>query len=274
MYVFAEPMSEEEIDEIQNSQKEKVAEYERSIMGMAPKEESSAASLEEIQPKSVAAEHSTAETEEQIVDVTEQPNEPTEAHSEAPREFSVEALQATSDQSLENADIQQPQSIQPFGMSESSNDRQFLSSQRNKSEEEEKSYKPLLAMTLTIRSRVNGDYVVRPERLRAEDEWKVEYALAEIPKKARAWALYEATKARRKKVFDRANGDVKEGEDEEPRPVKHNDMYIDMLREFARKGRRLRDNIDLMELDREKVVVGQPYGKVEKKAEQAEQTDS
>lgn len=274
MYVFAEPMSEEDIDEIQNSQKEKVAEYERSIMGMAPKEESSAASAEEISPNSVAAEDSTAETKERTVEVTEQPDEPTEAHSEAPREFSAEALQATSDRSLENADIQQPQSVQPFGTSESSTDRKFLSSQRNKLEEEEKSYKPLLAMTLTIRSRVNGDYVARPERLRVEDEWKVEYALAEIPKQARAWALYEATKARRKKVFDRANGDVKEGEDEEPRPAKHNDMYIDMLREFARKGRKLRDNIDLMELDREKVVVGQPYGKVEKKAQQAEQTDS
>lgn len=264
-------MSEDEIDKIQNSQKEKIAEYERSIMGMAPKEEdqgnyTEAASV--VEPD--LATETAAETATSDAESTKKPSEEVTKPSSAPREFSVEVMQTASDQPIENANPQQPQSANPFGTSESSADREFLSSLKKKSREEEESYKPLLAMTLTVRSRVNGSYVERPERLKPDDDWQAEYALAEIPKMSRAWALYEATKARRKKVFDRVRGDKKEGENEESKQAKFSNDYIEMLRELARKGRRLRDNIDLVELDREKVVFGEPYGKAEKRPEQAD----
>lgn len=38
MYIFAEPMTEHEIDAIQNSQKEKIAQYERTVMGIEDEE--------------------------------------------------------------------------------------------------------------------------------------------------------------------------------------------------------------------------------------------
>lgn len=63
--------------------------------------------------------------------------------------------------------------------------------------------KPLLALTLTIRNKVNNKPVERPENLTADDIWTVEYLLDEVADGHQAWALYEACKARRKQTFDK-----------------------------------------------------------------------
>ena len=92
----------------------------------------------------------------------------------------------------------------------------------------------VLAMTLTIRNKINGKYIERPINLEAKDKWTVEYALADIPEPGRARLLYEATKRRRHLVLHN------EKRDEKNDPW--NNAYIAKLKSFTNKGRMWRAN--------------------------------
>jgi len=104
----------------------------------------------------------------------------------------------------------------------------------------------VLAMTLTIRNKVNDRYVIRPENLTAADAWTVEYALAEVENPAKAWSLYQASQARRKKQLDKAD-------DDDDKTV---EWYIRNLRELSRKGKEWRRMQDEIDRGRGKVVLG------------------
>ena len=67
--------------------------------------------------------------------------------------------------------------------------------------EEEAEQGEILGMVLTIKNKVNGQYVARPERLSKEDDWVVEYNIEELPD-ARARRFYEQCKNRRQKEFE------------------------------------------------------------------------
>lgn len=141
--------------------------------------------------------------------------------------------------------------------------------------DEEHSHQPtdnLLAMILTIRNKVNGKYVLRPENITAShpsqakpnagnsssepssgaindskaDKWAVEYSLADIPDLARAWTLYSACQTRRRKRLDPDEG---EGDGE---TVNH---YVQRLRKISAKGRAWRREEDRKNGDEADVVV-------------------
>ena len=105
----------------------------------------------------------------------------------------------------------------------------------------------VLAMTLTIRNKVNDRYVIRPENLTSSDEWRVEYALSEVEKPEKAWTLYQASQTRRKKQLDKAD-------DDDEKTV---EWYIRNLRELSKKGKEWRRQQDEMDRARPKVVLGQ-----------------
>ena len=109
-------------------------------------------------------------------------------------------------------------------------------------------FTPLLAMTLTIRNKVNNRYVTRAEELRPSDKWTVEYSLAEIATASRAWSLYGACQMRRKKKLD--------DEDREEEDVAQN-YYLRRLRELSTRGRKWRDEQDEAERRAGKVVLDQ-----------------
>jgi hypothetical protein len=190
MYIFAEPMEEEQIDKIQSTSKEKIAEFERKMMGI--------------------------EEKEKPADTDTEPSQPT-----AP--------------------------IVPTGNS---------------------FHMPLYAATILVGSTVNGERVERPQHLKPDDDWSIEYLLKEIEDPADAWATYEQCKATRKKVFVRAieTGDEDGGdpfEAAEPNLEMHesdgsvrtfSDYYREMLRKMAEKGRDYRRRVDEVEEGREKVV--------------------
>lgn len=214
MYIFAEPMSEDEIDTIQNSQKAKVAAYERSIMGIEEKEEDN--------------------VQDEDADATVSPSDIVEAVTAPPTTASTT-----------------PSSP---GLPSATTDL-------------ESNLRPLHAMTLTIRSRVNGRYVERPTHLTPEDKWAVEYSLAEISPPSRAWALYEATKERRRKLFERIHGmdDLAAataagkdggGNGGGRRRGGSGDGFIEKLREMSFRGREWREGMDRREEGVEKVVLG------------------
>ncbi|RDW70110.1 hypothetical protein BP5796_08507 [Coleophoma crateriformis] len=100
--------------------------------------------------------------------------------------------------------------------------------------------RPLMAMILTVRNKVNDEYVKRPQNLTATDKWTVEYALAEMPTQERAWSFYEKTKVRRAKVLTKNMEEQKENG--------WNSKYIDSLQKLAQKGRNWRKQQD--EIDR------------------------
>jgi hypothetical protein len=89
----------------------------------------------------------------------------------------------------------------------------------------------VLAMTLTIRNKINGNYIERPITLNNGDKWTVEHALSEVPEVDRSRLLYKATKRRRFLVLSKE----KNGESNS-----WNDGYLAKLRALSTKGRQWR----------------------------------
>jgi hypothetical protein len=93
----------------------------------------------------------------------------------------------------------------------------------------------LLAMYLTVRSKVNGHVVQRPENLQPSDDWTVEYALAEIVDPKKAEMLYKSCKQRRKAVHTRSKNDKDS--------VWHQ-SFMASIRRYTAKGRAYRKQVD------------------------------
>ena len=105
----------------------------------------------------------------------------------------------------------------------------------------------ILAMTLTLRNKVNESFVLRPENFTAADKWSIEYSLVDVPDQNRAWALYEACRARRRKKLDAPTP----AEDE----AKVN-YYVRNLRKLSEKGRRWREEMDDKDKERPVSILG------------------
>lgn len=110
--------------------------------------------------------------------------------------------------------------------------------------------KEVLALTLTIRNKVNKSYVLRPENLGAEDQWTMEYSLDEVSNPDRAWSLYQACQLRRRKKLDDVN---RRSENDDGV-----DVYIRRLREMSRKGAEWRKKQDEKDKALPVKVLGQP----------------
>jgi hypothetical protein len=146
---------------------------------------------------------------------------------------------------------------------------------------------PLLAMTLTIRNKVDGRYILRPVNITTPPpsldstddsldqtsesssnlhpfsksllqplppkepepsaKWTVEYTLTDVTNHDRAWTLYEACQQRRKKMLDR---------DEESEEEREGQSYFRLMRELSEKGRVWRKEVERREGGLEKMVLG------------------
>ena len=116
--------------------------------------------------------------------------------------------------------------------------------------------KEVLVMTLTIRNKVNGSYVHRPENLSSQHRWSVEYAMAEVGDSGKAWNLYQASQTRRAKALDRGD----DLEDDEDRNVH---WYLRNLRELSKKGQEWRRKQDKLDRERPRYILGQSSAKGE-----------
>lgn len=106
--------------------------------------------------------------------------------------------------------------------------------------------KQLLGMVLTIRNRVNGSYVQRPENLDQADKWDIEYNIQEMPD-SRARALYEKLLSRRKKAL-KSEGD---------RDAAWYEMFQGSLDKHTQAGRKFREEEEALARQRPVHVVGQ-----------------
>ena len=121
-------------------------------------------------------------------------------------------------------------------------------------EEIDQAYNPasgaeVLAMALTIRNKVNGEFVKRPEDIGPDDKWSVEYTLEEVANPERAWSLYLACQERRRRKLEGFND---KQEDDSVTP------YIEYLRKLSSKGAVWREEMDKKEHGMKVAVVGQP----------------
>ena len=100
----------------------------------------------------------------------------------------------------------------------------------------------ILAMTLSIRNKVNDKFVLRPNNLDPLDKWSIEYSLVEVTPQSRAQALYEACKFRRKKRLDSEMFSPEDGEG-------NLTPYVKLLRQLSVEGREWRQRMDSQEKD-------------------------
>ena len=109
----------------------------------------------------------------------------------------------------------------------------------------------ILAMTLTIRNKVNGKFVLRPEGLTAQDRWSIEYSLTEVDTETRARALYKACQGRRKKKYDKM-----ETKNDEERL----NGFLRRLRELSMQGRKWRARQDKEDTSKPMQILGDMIG--------------
>ncbi|KAE8142100.1 mitochondrial protein Pet127-domain-containing protein [Aspergillus pseudotamarii] len=166
MYIFAEPVTDDEIHSIQTRNQAEIDAYQRRVLNLAPSEEEDVPSTdgkEELQPSS----------------------------SSDKQQGSVEEERRTSELGPDDYEAEYDSSA-PL-------DEAFLSEVENEvAEKAPNNGRDLLAMTLVTKNFVNGRIVERPSDLKAYDEWNVEYELSEL-KGEKARALYAACQKRREK---------------------------------------------------------------------------
>ena len=88
------------------------------------------------------------------------------------------------------------------------------------------------AWTLSIRNKVNGQYIDRPDTLTSSDKWEVDYALTEITDPARAWILYQACQYRRRQQVERSE------------EHKDDSKFFRILRKLSQVGATRRKKLD------------------------------
>lgn len=219
MYIFAEPVTEEQADQIQSAGDAAQKEFARTVVGVGKDDPKLQAAWQDIQEE-----------------VNEQVNEDNNAMStkdakEEETEPEQEAVTNADESSTENASNQER-----------------ATDALDDAEPSQNADAPLMGWTLTVRSKVNGDYVARPKDLDKDDEWKLEYHLQDIPQDTR-WKLYNAVKERRRKLI---------GQDEDEANIRLK-IYRNLIQRYSDKGREWRKKQD--EIDEARGVhVFKPLG--------------
>lgn len=228
MYIFAEPVTEEQADEIQNAGEAVQKEFARRVVGVGQNDPEVQEAWQNIQDEvdgqineengskheDQNTQESLAESEDTVEGVKDNGGEHQDPVSGASNSESKDAA--------ENAE-------------ETSSDSR--TSQKLAAEDAEPIEaipdEPLIGWTLTVRNKVNGQYVQRPMGFTKDDDWIVEYHIQEIPETSK-WRLYKALKDRRKSLI---------GVDSQQQDAGLK-RYRDMIQRISNKGRKWREEQD------------------------------
>ena len=308
MYIFAEPMTEEQVAEVQNLNAAAVEDFERKLTGHSPEDDKSWEDIEAsvqdtmtqdelgltedadkqaIEPTkdelyadagqvtekpvptsdSAVTDTGTAQQpskdgevlDDQASSAAQEPNSPenpsleetaTSRQTQEGPESNVETASSAS------SDIQSHDSNTKPGQKDPSKSDDTISLSRSEGgtgepkefavgadmpfieeineQTDAEAPKKILAMTLTLRNKVNGTFVLRPAALKNTDKWNVEYALVEVTDDSRAWALYQACiKRREKKLTSLPEEDAE-----------NVSFYVQKLRNLSNEGRKWRQQVD------------------------------
>jgi hypothetical protein len=247
MYIFAEPVTEGEVQAIQESNKGEVEEFEKKVLNLNT--EPTAEELEAQKDWENLQDHV-----QETMDIDERGVEAADADAvdgggstrsvgaedganEVEEEDSKEVDKGSTN-AQENSDKGEVEydSEADELWDEVKIDRN--PSANAKSDRPTSSERDIMAMTLTIRNKVNGRFVERPEKLVSTDEWAVEYSLVDVPQ-SQAWSLYRATQKRRAQALGKAKAADKGAQN----------SYFRNLKHYSQKGRDWREQQD--QLDQE-----------------------
>ena len=207
MYIFIEPVTEEETVRIQTMNRDKIEQWEQNLLksGMTG-QEGQEVNVEQDATSAILA----------PVNATERPDtSPLETQSKS--EGNISELGQTLSQA-------------------SFTDTNEVSDTAQEQSGPEQPQKPILAYELFTHSHVNNHYVIRPSNdFPSSAKWDVSYELNPITNEARAQALYIACKTRRQKEF---SGDRKLGGDT---------YYKNILRRMTEEGRQFREEMNKLE---------------------------
>lgn len=204
MYIFAEPVTEERADEIQNALQAEHKAFERDIVGVQRDDPEIQAEWQDIQSR---------------VDDEVDEDEFRAQASENKRDNDTD----NGEESTEDADDQ-------------TSEESFKAQQEATETSNDDANKLLIGWTLALRNRVNGCYVERPEKLEPSDTWTVEYHIKEMGEVALP-KLYEQVKTERQKL-------IGEDRTEQKGSLRQYLSIIKKYSERGRKWREEQDKID------------------------------
>jgi hypothetical protein len=207
MYIFAEPVTEEQADEIQSAGEAAQKEFAKTVVGIGKDD-----------PEVQAAWQNIQDTVDEQVDEDKDGKLTGETPGDevSKQEEVTETAEEQSDSHSKTSDLAVNETV---------------ASDETSTNEPEPSG-PLMGWTLTIRNKVNDGYVAQPTKLTPEDEWKIEYHVQEIPEGSR-WRLYTAVKERRRGLVG--------GETEADKSLQN---YRNLIQRFSNRGREWREKQD------------------------------
>ncbi|KAJ4353819.1 uncharacterized protein N0V89_005549 [Didymosphaeria variabile] len=167
MYIFAEPVTEEQADEIQNKNQEAHRAFERDIVGIVKDDPALQAEWHEIQDR---------------------------VDDELNGEHGVDSKKAEAAEDIE-ATVEESSTLSSDETPEVAGE-----TPAEKTDEPDVPKGPLMGWTLAVRHRLNGHYVERPVSLTPEDSWTIEYHIRELNETDR-WNLYEKVKKNRNQLI-------------------------------------------------------------------------
>ncbi|UPX12341.1 uncharacterized protein EKO05_0002895 [Ascochyta rabiei] len=204
MYVFAEPVTEERADDIQNTGAQYAKDWARRVVGVGKDDPEAQEAWQDLQE----------EVDEQVnEDGTVEKNVGAETSEDVDTPADGETATTAEDA---NAAVEPPTFAKDTNTAG-----------------------PLVGWTLTIRNKVNGHYLTRPEKLEPEDNWQIEYHINEI-EEASAWDLYNAIKERRRQLIGL-------NDDEQSKGLVN---YRKIIQRFASRGRTWRAKQDQLDEER------------------------
>ncbi|KAI5289777.1 hypothetical protein KEM54_003230 [Ascosphaera aggregata] len=226
MYIFAEPVTDAEIDEIQSRNQVEIEELTKKLLG---NDEGMAAVLEK-----------EAEVQEAVG------NQGKISEMKEAKEGATAAEVAGEDSKVIESGSLEPSSVIDLEKPVASSSAQSAppdSAAENSSEPDSKPtsasdpQRPLFAMILSIRNMVNGQLVDRPVGIRSYHKWEVLYELRSFSDQGRARKYYDMCKARRQKELDKKSEDG----------TGKSDVFQAFLKKLSAKGGKWREKLDRLE---------------------------
>ena len=238
MYVFAEPVTDEQADDIQGAGEAAQKHFARTVVGVGkddPEVQEAWQSIQDEVDEQVDEDKGGKLTEEKFdeekVDEVVLEEDVEEDSEKAP--VDEEVLEEDEEEGSEKAPVDEEvlEEEEEEGSEKAPVDD--VVDQPTPAKDAEATDGPLMGWTLTVRSKVNGGYVNRPVQLSKDDDWQLEYHIQEIPQESR-WKLYNALKDRRRDL-------VGEDEEEVSAGLK---TYRALIQRYSNRGREWRDEQD------------------------------
>jgi hypothetical protein len=243
MYVFAEPVTEEQADEIQGAGEKAQKDFARTVVGLGKDDPEVQTAWQDIQDsvdeqldkdeegKSMELSEEQDSEEDILIETADEDSEQEVVEEATEEELEQEILEENIEEGSEEEATAEPV--------EEELDDEVDSEDASPAEgevvptTEPENQGPLIGWTLTTRSKVNGGYVDRPRKFTEEDDWKVEYHIQEIPEDS-CWKLYNALKDRRHSLISTDDKEVD----------KSLQSYRSLIQRFSTRGREWREKQD------------------------------